>query len=79
MTGPAGTGHEAVPQRGTAYSVEGSNTGLPADLLSPFDYPVEALCRCGEMIRCEQWLSIGGRGEWVHTGRKPGDPVKVTT
>lgn len=72
---PAGAGHEALPQRGTAYSTAGSNTGLPADLTFFWHYPVEALCTCGEMIRCEQFLSIGDQGEWVHTGRKPGDPA----
>jgi hypothetical protein len=71
-----GEDHETVPQPGSAYSMGGANTGLPADLRWSAHYPVEAICLCGEMIRCERdlRLSPGDPGDWVHLGRKPGEP-----
>lgn len=65
--------HAAVPQEGSAYSAgEQPNTGQPASLLNPHHYPIEGICvTCGEVIRCERLLQSG----WVHTGRKPGDPI----
>ena len=69
--------HEAVPIRGTAYSVEGRNANLPADPRLPWHFPAEAHCvTCGMMIRREQYLVPGDpdKDAWHHTGRKPGEP-----
>ncbi len=62
--------HEILPQPGTAYSTSGVNTGLPAELTNPVHYPIEALCQCNQVIRCERWF----QAPWTHTGRRPGDP-----
>jgi hypothetical protein len=68
--------HEVVPEPDTAYSAGGRNTGQPATLTNMFHYPVTAVCSgCGEVIRFEQYMSIGTRGDWVHTGRRPGDTL----
>jgi hypothetical protein len=62
--------HEILPMRGTAYSMAGVNTGLPATLTRSWDYPVEAICAgCGQMIRCERLV----RCDWEHQGRMPGE------
>jgi len=72
---PGSEDHDIVPRPGTAYSVSGGNTGLPANLRNSGHYPAEAQCAgCGEMIRCEQWLPVSADGDWYHTGRRPGDP-----
>lgn len=66
--------HEALPEPGTAYTVAGRRTGLPADIRNTLHYPVEATCSgCGQVIRCERMLSIGPGAEWAHTGRMPGE------
>lgn len=73
---PAGD-HEAVPQPGTAYTVEGPNAGQLANLGYFGHFPAEAHCvTCGMMIRRERYmrLSIGDDGDWKHAGRKPGEP-----
>jgi hypothetical protein len=67
--GPAVTGHMAMPADGTAYTVDGPLTGRPADLRLMRSYPCEALCSCGEMIRCDSLQAAG----WSHTGRKPAE------
>jgi hypothetical protein len=62
--------HEASPAPFSAYSMDGPNTGRPANLASPRYYPAEALCGgCGAMIRAEHYGD-----PWVHNGRMPGDP-----
>lgn len=74
MAGPV-TAHEAVPKPGTVYSVQGSNTGLPANPQTPWHYPVTAHCAgCGEIIRRQAIL--GAASEWIHTGRRPGESVE---
>jgi hypothetical protein len=76
LTAVPGTGHEAVPEPGTAYTVSGPNTGRPADLGYFGHFPAEAHCvTCGMMIRRERYqrMSPGDDGEWKHTGRKPGE------
>lgn len=71
------TAHEVLPRRGTAYSMAGKNTGLPANLLDPLHYPAEAICAgCGQMIRCEHSLSPA---RWVHQNRMPGEPPAAGT
>lgn len=67
------TRHEALPRPGTAYTMRGPNTGLPADLRNLYHYPVEAVCSCGEMIRCEYMLPLGPGADWKHLGRRPGE------
>lgn len=64
-------GHEILPLAGTVFSMMGPNTGLEANLLNPHHFPAEALCHsCKTVIYRETMLY----GEWVHTGRRPGDP-----
>jgi hypothetical protein len=59
-----------VPVPGTAYTVSGPCTGLAADERIVRSYPMEAHCLCGEMI------GLAAQGaRWVHTGRKPGEPL----
>lgn len=70
--GPA-TRHEALPRPGTAYTMEGFNAARPANLRNPLHYPVEGICSCGEMIRCEYMLPLGPGANWEHLGRKPGE------
>lgn len=66
---PPWQGHEGAPLEGTAYSVAGPNTGLPADTARSTHYPIEGICRCGEMVR-----AVDLRQErWEHLGRKPGE------
>ena len=68
------TEHAITPRLDTAYSMKGANTGLPANLLNPFHYPVEAVCEeCGQMIRCEHFYSSDGG--WEHLGRMPGEQM----
>ena len=57
---------EGVPMPGTVRVAEGPDAGQPAALDSR--HPVAATCRCGEVIRRENWLPIGPGGEWRHTG-----------
>jgi hypothetical protein len=67
--------HAITPVKGSAYSMEGANTGLQANLLNPYHYPVEALCvECGHVIRCEHMHSA--TGGWVHI-RKPGETASI--
>jgi hypothetical protein len=62
------TGHEIIPQPGSARRVR---DGEPASLLDPRDYPIEALClECGQPIRCERWF-LGG---WAHIERFSNPP-----
>jgi hypothetical protein len=77
MTTPrtsAGTptvGHDVEPRLDTLYSMEGSNTGLPANPLKPFHYPIETICKvCGQVVRSEHAYTAV---PWVHTGRMPGE------
>jgi hypothetical protein len=63
--GAAGA-HAAAPADGTAYSVR---TQLPANLKNPQSYPAEAVCTCGQVIRCESVRAAG----WSHTGRMAGE------
>lgn len=63
------TDHEILPKPDTCYSVSGINTNLQATLTNQLHYPVEAICRCGMMIRAEHV-----HDDWQHTGRRPGDP-----
>lgn len=70
LSAVTGQDHEMVPQRGTAYSVR---TSLPARLTRQGDYPVEAFCACGRLIRCEYYMPIGAGGEWRHLDRVPGE------
>jgi hypothetical protein len=71
---PPGAPHEALVADGSAYSMAGPNTGLPADLRKPRHYPVEGLCAiCHEVVRREKMAPE--QLDWLHTGRKPGDPV----
>jgi hypothetical protein len=66
--------HEMLIVPGSAYSMEGHNTNLPANLRLPWHYPVEALCSvCGEVVRREE--PQPGRLDWPHTGRKAGEPA----
>jgi hypothetical protein len=45
-------GHEPVPEPGTFRRV---SDGEPASLLTPYDYPVTAVCSvCGQQIRVER-------------------------
>lgn len=74
-----GYDHEAVPKPDTIYSVKGSNAGRPANLGMTGHFPVTAHCAiCGEIIQRERYLrlSLGDPGDWLHTGRKPGEPVE---
>ena len=67
--------HEVLIVAGSAYSVAGPNTGLPANLRRPGDYPVEALCAvsgCGQVVRREK--PEPGHLDWAHTGRMAGEP-----
>jgi hypothetical protein len=60
--------HEVIPVKGTVVQARPGN--LPADLMSPGHYPVEATCEgCGQVVRSEH-VHAG----WTHTGRKPGEP-----
>ena len=44
--------HEIIPEPGTARRVR---DGEPASLLSPYDYPVEGVCKvCGQPVRVER-------------------------
>jgi len=72
MTGrPAAAAvHQAAPADFSAYSMDGPNTGCPANLDNPWHFPAEGICaECGAVIRANN-----PGGEWVHTGRMPGDP-----
>lgn len=67
---PGDRNHEPLP--GSAYTVGAvPNCNLPADLSKPGHYPVEAVCRCGEVIRCERVEQSG----WSHTGRRAGGTI----
>lgn len=64
--------HEVAIVPGSAYSVTGRNSGRPANLLLPWDYPAEALCTaCGQTVSCKELT--GGRPDWKHAGRKAGE------
>jgi hypothetical protein len=53
-------GHVIEPSPGTACR---TRDGKPADLLSPLDYPVLAVCaECGRAIRCRRYLFA----DWIH-------------
>jgi hypothetical protein len=55
------TGHEIIPQIGSARR---ERDGEPAQITSPTDYPILAVClTCHREIRCDGWLM----GEWRHT------------
>lgn len=70
LAGGLDPGHDAAPVKGSAYSAAKRFAGLPANVLNPWHYPVEALCSgCGNVIREESPYA-----GWAHTGRKPGDP-----
>jgi hypothetical protein len=58
-------GHFHAPVKDSCYTL----TGLRARLDRARDYPVEAVCRCGEVIRCESPRQQG----WAGTGRRAGD------
>lgn len=80
MTTPrpsAGTpriGHNTEPRLDTLYSMEGQNTGLPANPLNPYHYPIETTCEaCGQVVRSEHAYSAN---PWVHTGRMPGETAQ---
>lgn len=69
---PPGGPHEILIVRGSAYSVSGRNTGLPADLAKPWHYPVRAVCGiCGLVVSREE-MAVE-RQDWVHADRKPGE------
>jgi len=64
--------HEIVIVPTSAYSVTGRNSGRPANLSMPWDYPAEALCSaCGQTVSCEELT--GRHPDWKHTGRRPGE------
>lgn len=51
--------HAITPVRGSARRLD----GLPANLMDPLDYPVEAIClECGKPIRTERFYSA----TWTH-------------
>lgn len=58
---------EAAPVPGTVRIAEGPDAGQEAGLDS--HRPVAATCRCGEIIRRENWIPIGPGGEWRHVPR----------
>jgi hypothetical protein len=70
----AGRGpHTALIVEDSAYTVEGPNTGRPANLGWPGHYPMEAVCAvCGLVVRREK--IDPGQLDWTHTGRAAGDP-----
>jgi hypothetical protein len=79
LTVVPGYDHEAVPKPGTVYSVKGPNAGRPANLGMTGHFPVTAHCTtCEEIILRERYLRLspGDPGDWLHTGRKPGEPGK---
>lgn len=66
--------HELLIEPGTAYSVTGRNTGLPANLRFPWHYPVEAVCvMCGYVVRREKLDPACP--DWLHLDRRPGDTI----
>ena len=71
---PAGAralGHDVEPHPDKMYSMEGRNTGLPANPMNVFHYPIETTCRtCGQVVRAEHAYSSVG---FTHTGRMPGE------
>jgi len=59
------TGHEIIPQIGSARR---ERDGEPAQITSPTDYPILAVCLiCQRPIRCDGWLL----GEWYHLPDEP--------
>lgn len=67
-------GHDVEPHPGNMYSMEGRNTGLPADPMNVYHYPIETTCRgCGQVVRAEHAYSSVG---FTHTGRMPGEPAR---
>ena len=63
--------HSVTPVRGSARRLD----GLPASLMNPRDYPVEALCaECGKPIRTEHFYSA----TWDHIDRFTMPPAAVT-
>ena len=62
-------GHDITPLRGSARR---ARDGQLADLTSPGDYPVEAIClECGQPVRCERYYTFGalGQADWIHLGK----------
>lgn len=54
--------HAVTPVKGSTRRLD----GLPADLMNPLDYPVEAVClECGKPIRTEHFYSPA----WQHIAR----------
>ncbi|MGD0554638.1 MAG: hypothetical protein ABSA93_06615 [Streptosporangiaceae bacterium] len=63
LTAVGGGDHEVRPTKGSCYQ---KGKSLPADLLKPWDYPVEAVCAgCGVRITCDNWMA-----DWVHAPRE---------
>lgn len=61
VTMPAMSDHEIQPVVDSWYTI----TGLKADLLKPWHYPIEALCMtCGKPIMAYNYFS-----DWVHIER----------
>jgi hypothetical protein len=61
---------EHRPAEGIAYSVQGPNTGLPANLAHARHFPVWAVCAA-----CREVITLSGPlRQWEHTGRMAGDP-----
>ena len=57
-----GSDHRIEPIKDSWYT---QNGGLPANLLSPVDYPIEAVCLvCSRPILAEHFLA-----NWVHSSR----------
>jgi hypothetical protein len=82
VTAPSAAGrdepHEALIVKGSAYSMEGPNTNLPANPRWPAHYPMEAICAiCHGVVRREEMTP--GKLDWEHTGRKAGEPREART
>ncbi len=67
LTSSISDDHRITPRLGSARRV---SDGSPADLTSPLDYPVTAICLvCGRAIRCERYMS----SDWEHTEARGDD------
>lgn len=52
--------HEIQPDTASIFR---EGTMIPARITEARDYPLEAICRCGQPVRCPSDL-----GDWSHTG-----------
>ena len=73
MSRPAAVAHHVDLVPDSAYRTgHGNATGTMAILANPWHYPVEALCQCSQVVRCE---ALGE--DWVHAGRMAGQAPAV--